>query len=53
MIQFKTKSQIFIKKIFSPEFNKIIQSKKMKKIIQNSKIRPKYGCGTLLRPLYR
>ena len=27
--------------------------KKMRKIIQNSKIRPKYGFGALLRPLYR
>ena len=27
--------------------------KKMRKIIQNSKIRPKYGFGALLRPLYK
>ena len=56
-IQFKTKSEIFIQKnihsIESRIFNKIIHSQKMRKIIQNSKIRPKYGFGALLRPLYR
>ena len=56
-IQFKTKSGIFIQKnIHSIEFrifNRIIHSRKMRKIIQNSKIRPKYGFGALLRPLYR
>ena len=56
-IQFKTKSKIFIQKnIHSIEFrifNRIIHSRKMRKIIQNSKIRPKYGFGALLRPLYR
>jgi len=54
-IQFKTKSKRFIQKksIESRIFNRIIHSQKMMKIIQNSKIRPKYGFGALLRPLYR
>ena len=56
-IQFKTKSRIFIQKnihsIESRIFNRIIHSQKMRKIIQNSKIRPKYGFGALLWPLYR
>ena len=46
----------FKKNIHSIEFrifNRIIHSRKMRKIIQNSKIRPKYGYGALLRPLYR
>ena len=57
MIQFKTKSGIFIQKniqsIESKIFNRIIHSKTLRKVIQNSKIRPKYGFGALLRPLYR
>ena len=57
MIQFKTKSGLFIQKnihsIESRIFNRIIHSQKMRKIIQNSKMRPKYGFGALLRPLNR
>ena len=57
MIQFKTKSGIFIQKnihsIESRIFNRISHSQKMKKIIQTSKIRPKYGFRALLRPMYR
>ena len=53
-IQFKTKSGIFIQKIYhsieSRIFNRIIHSQK-KKIIQNSNIRPKYGFEALLWPL--
>ena len=49
IIQFKTKSGIFIKKnihsIESKIFNRIIHSQKMEKIIQNSKMKPKYGFG--------
>ena len=56
-IQFKTKSGIFIQKnihsIESKIFKKNIHSEKKRKIIQYSKIRPKYGFGALLRPLYR
>ena len=53
----QTKSTIFIQKnIYSIEsriFNRIIRSNKMRKIIQQSKVRPKYCCRALLRPLYR
>ena len=55
-IQFKTKPRILILK---KSFNRVLKIekncslKKMRKIIQNSKIRPKYGFGALLRPLYR
>ena len=56
-IQLKTKSIIFIQKnIHAIEFrifNRIVHPKKMREIIQNSKIRPKYGFGALLRPLYK
>ena len=55
-IQLKTKSEIFIQKnnhsIEYRKLNKIIHSKEFEETYSKLEKRPKYGFGTLLRPLF-